>query len=271
MRVLESLRQTAESLVSDWRPAVEIVLIAFIVYGIFRFLRGARGAAVLRGAFFGLVTLLALALFASQALGMARLQWVLERLIALAAIGVLVVFQPEIRRALVRMGRSPFVSLFFKAESGTVDDVVKAVAAMLKQKSGALLAIEREDSLASYAKGGVKLGAEVSSELLVSLFAEGAPLRDGAAVLRAGKVVAAGCLLPLTENPDVAKTLGTRHRSGVGLTEETDAVTVIVSGGTGKVSVGVRGELMQGVSVEDLRGILTKLCAVSETEPAAAV
>jgi diadenylate cyclase len=95
-------------------------------------------------------------------------------------------------------------------------------------------------------------------------------LKDGAAVLRAGKVVAAGCLLPLTENPDVAKSLGTRHRSGVGLTEETDAVAVIVSGGTGQVSVGVRGELMQGLSVEDLRGILTKLCAVSETEPASA-
>ena len=269
--MIEFFRQTAESLVSDWRPAVEIVLIASIIYGIFRFLRGARGAALLRGAFFGLVALLALALFVSQGLGMARFQWVLERLIALAAIGVLVVFQPEIRRALVRMGRSPFVGLFFKPESGTVDEIVEAVAALSKQKSGAIVALEREDSLAGYAKGGVKLDAEVSSELLISLFAEGAPLRDGAAVLRAGKVVAAGCLLPLTENPDVAKALGTRHRSGVGLTEETDAVTVVVSGGTGKVSVGVRGELMQGVSIEDLRGILAKLCAVSETEPAPAV
>lgn len=269
--MIEFFTEVGRSLTSDWRPAVEIVLIALIAYGIFRFLRGARGAGVLRGVFFGLVTALALALLVSQALAMARLQWVLERLIALAAVGVLVVFQPEIRRALVRMGKSPFVSLFFKAESGMVDETVAAVAALLKQKSGALVAIEREDGLARYAKGGVKLDAEVSSELLVSLFAEGSPLRDGAAVLRAGKVVAAGCLLPLTENPDVAKSLGTRHRSGVGLTEETDAVAVIVSGGTGQVSVGVRGELMQGLSVEDLRGILTKLCAVSETEPAAAV
>jgi diadenylate cyclase len=266
--VTEFFTEVGRSLTSDWRPAVEIVLVAFMIYGVFRFLRGARGAAVLRGAFFGLMTLLALALFASQALGMARLQWVLEQLIALAAVGVLVVFQPEIRRALVRMGRSPFVTLFFKAESGTVDEVADAVAALLKQKAGALVAIEREDGLARYAKGGVKLDAEVSCELLVSLFAEGSPLRDGAAVLRAGKVVAAGCLLPLTENPDVAKSLGTRHRSGVGLTEETDAVTVIVSGDAGQVSVGVRGELMQGLSVEDLRGILAKLCAVSETEPA---
>ena len=264
--MIEFFTEVGRSLTSDWRPAVEIVLIALIAYGIFRFLRGARGAGVLRGVFFGLVTALALALLVSQALAMARLQWVLERLIALAAVGVLVVFQPEIRRALVRMGKSPFVSLFFKAESGMVDETVAAVAALLKQKSGALVAIEREDVVVSLA-----IDAEVSSELLVSLFAEGSPLRDGAAVLRAGKVVAAGCLLPLTENPDVAKSLGTRHRSGVGLTEETDAVAVIVSGGTGQVSVGVRGELMQGLSVEDLRGILTKLCAVSETEPAAAV
>ena len=266
--MIEFFTEAGRSLASDWRPAVEIVLIAFVIYGAFRFLRGARGAAVLRGAFFALVAALALALFASQALGMAGLQWVLERLIALAAIGVLVVFQPEIRRALVRMGRSPFVSLFFKADSGTVDEVARAVGVLSKQKSGALIALERDDSLADYAKGGVKLDAEVSSELLVSLFAEGSAIGDGAAILRAGKVVAAGCLLPLSENADVAKSLGTRHRSGVGLTEQTDAVTVIVSGGTGNVSVGVRGELMQGLSMEDLRGILRKLCAVSETEPA---
>jgi len=216
--------------------------------------------------FFAGICAVAALVFAAQALELTRLVWVLERAMALAAIGVLVIFQPEIRRGLVRLGQSSFANLFARTKSRVVDEVVEAVTSLAKNRIGALIALERDVSLGDYAEGGVRLDARLSAQLIVSLFMRDSPLHDGAAIVRAGRVAAAGCLLPLTDNPDVSRTLGTRHRAGIGLTEDTDAVTVIVSQETGRVSVGVRGELMQGLSVEDLRGILKTLCAEVEFE-----
>jgi diadenylate cyclase len=260
-------QDVARSLAADWRPAVEIAVIAAILYLIFRFMRGTRGAAVLRGTFFVLFAALAVLVLFAHAAGLARLVWVLERLIALAVVGVLVVFQPEIRRGLIRSGGGRLVSLFSRAEHATADEVVEAAAALSKEKAGAVIAVERASPLSSYARGGVRLDAELSSELLASLFAAGSPLCDGAAIVRARRVAAAGCLLPLTENPEAAKTLGTRHRGAIGLTEQTDAAAVVISGGSGKLALAFRGELTQDLSVEELRARLRELCP--EAEPAA--
>ncbi|MHC4247560.1 MAG: diadenylate cyclase CdaA [Planctomycetota bacterium] len=262
--MIEFFEEVWRSLTADWRPAVEIAVLAVLLYLVFRFLRGTRGAAVLRGVFFvGLAALVVLFIVA-QAAGLARVVWVLERISALAAVGVLVIFQPEIRKGLVRLGQSPFVNLFVRRRAAVADEVVEAVASLSKSKTGALIAMEREESLADYAEGGVRLDAVVSSELLASLFAAGSAMHDGAVVIRGGRLAAGGCLLPLSDNPELAKSLGTRHRAATGITEESDAVTVVVSEETGVVSVGVRGELMRGLSVEDLRGILGKLCAEVE-------
>lgn len=253
-----------ESLAADWRPAVEIAVIAAAFYGLFRLLRGARSAGPLRAVVLAGALGLAMLVLVSQAAGLVRLQWVLERAVALAAVGAVVVFQPELRRGLARLTRSPLVGRIFRHESSAVEAVVGAAVALSREKRGALIAFQREDSLGSYVKGGVKLNAEPSADLIVSIFSAGSPLHDGAVVLRAGKIAAAGCLFPLTDNPQVSKSLGTRHRAGVGLTEETDAVAVVVSEESGRISVCVRGELMQGLSPEDLRGILRKLCPEGE-------
>jgi diadenylate cyclase len=229
-------------------------------------MHGTRGAAVLRATFFVGAALVLALLVVAQLTGMGRLAWVLERLVVLGAVGVFILFQREIRRGLIRLGQDSVANLFARSKTGVVDRVVDAVATLSKQQTGALIAVERDGSLGTFVEGGVRLEANVSSELIVSLFVPGSPLHDGAVVIRAGKVAAAGCLLPLTDNPDVSVSLGTRHRAGIGLTEETDAVTVIVSDESGQISVGVRGELMQGLSVEDLRGILRKLCAQVELE-----
>jgi diadenylate cyclase len=259
--MIEFFEEAWRSLSADWRPAVEIVILAVLLYLVFRFLRGTRGAAVLRGVFFIGLAGLAVVFLVAQAAGLARVVWVMERLFALAAVAVLVVFQPEIRKGLVRAGQSPFVNLFVRRRATVADEVVAAAASLSKSKTGALIAMEREESLADYAEGGVRLDAVVSAELLASLFAAGSAMHDGAAVIRRGRLAAGGCLLPLSDNPELAKSLGTRHRAATGLTEESDAVTVVVSEETGAVSVGVRGELMRDLSVEDLRGILGKLCA----------
>ncbi len=262
--MVEFFKEVAGSLTADWRPAVEIAVLALVIYLVFRFLRGTRGAAVLRSVFFVGLGGLALVFLVAQAAGLARVVWVLERLFALAAVGVLVIFQPEIRKGLVRLGQSPFVNLFVRHRATVADEVVEAVVSLSKTKTGALIAIEREESLADYAEGGVRLDAVVSAELISSIFVPGSAMHDGAAVVRGGRLAAGGCLLPLSDNPDVAKSLGTRHRAAMGLAEESDAVTVAVSAETGAISVGVRGELRQGLSVEDLRGMLERLCAEVE-------
>lgn len=249
-----------ESLTADWRPAVEIVIFAAVFYALFRSLRLVRVTGALRMIAVVAVIILALTVIGSHAAGLVRLQWMLEKFAILFAIGTIVLFQPELRRAFSRAARGPLAWRIFRSETNILEEVLKAAEILSGDRSGALIAFQREDSLASYIKGGVLLNAEVSAELLVSIFNRGSPLRDGAVVLRGGKVAAAGCLFPLTENVQFAKTLGTRHRAAVGLTERTDAVVVAVSGESGKLSVGMRGELMQGVSMQDLRGILNKLC-----------
>ncbi len=264
--MIEFFSDVARSLIADWRPAVEIAILAVVIYLVFRFLRGTRGAAVLRGAFFAILAALAVLFLVVEAAGLVRVVWVVERLVALSAIGVLVIFQPEIRRGLVRLGASPFVNIFVRRQPKLVDEVVEAAVAMSRGKLGGVIALERDASLWEYIKGGVRLEAEVSSELLTSLFTPGSPMQDGAAIIRSGKVAAAGCLLPLTDNAEVAKSLGTRHRAAIGISEETDAVAVAVSGTDGSISAAVRGELMQGLSVEDLRGMLAKLCSETVTE-----
>ncbi|MHC4597391.1 MAG: diadenylate cyclase, partial [Planctomycetota bacterium] len=154
---------------------------------------------------------------------------------------------------------NPFVSVFLKKEIVVIEEIVLATNRLAKDKIGALLAIEREIGLGSFIEGGVYIDAEMSADLIDAIFWPGSALHDGAIIIQSGRIAAAGCLFPLTDNPEVSKRLGTRHRAAIGLTEETDAITVVVSEETGKISLGVRGHLEQDLDREGLRKILREL------------
>jgi diadenylate cyclase len=151
------------------------------------------------------------------------------------------------------------VGVFLKRENVVIDEIVTAASRLAKDKIGALIAVEREIGLGSFIEGGVYIDAEVSADLIDAVFWPGSALHDGAIIIQSGRIAAAGCLLPLTDNPEVSKRLGTRHRAAIGLTEETDAITVVVSEETGKISLGVRGHLEQDLDRESLRKIMREL------------
>ena len=252
------LRYVGDFIARHWEKGVEILVIAAVIYALLLMLRGTRGAGMLRG--LGLLIVFAVVFSGARYLGLMRITWMLERLFAVSAVALVVIFQPELRRMLVRLGQTRWLGFLGKPRSVALGEVMGAVASMSKRKIGALIAIEREVGLRQVIEGGTRLGAEVSSELLCSIFYPNTPLHDGGVVIRSNRVAAAGCLFPLSENPKLQKELGTRHRAALGLTEETDAVTVVVSEETGKISVAVKGDLMYDLSVDELKSLLHNLC-----------
>jgi len=243
----------------SWRAGIEILLLTLMFYAVLCFLRGSRGAGILKG--LGVVVAVGLigVLFLARFLDLKVIGSIAAEAVAVFSFAVLVIFQPELRRALVRLGQSPFFGLFNRSQKEVTDQLIDAVATLSRQKVGALIAIEREVGLRSYAEGGVRLDAEVTSPLLVTLFHPTTPLHDGAVILQGDRVVAAGCLFPLTENVDIGTGLGTRHRAGIGVTEDSDAIAIIVSEETGGVSIALKGQLTRDLDPEGLRMILRGL------------
>jgi len=253
-----SWQEALDFLRRHWDQGVEILLIAAVIYAVLLTLRGTRGAGMMRG--LAILAAVAVVFSGVRYLGLLRISWLLEKLLAISAVALVVIFQPELRRMLVRLGQTRFLGFLGKPRSVALDEVLAALASMSKRRIGALIAIQREDSLAPIIEGGTRLEAEVSSELLSTIFYPNTLLHDGGAVIRSNRIAAAGCLFPLSENPKLPRELGTRHRAAVGLTEETDAVVVVVSEETGRVSVAVRGDLMHDLSIEDLKSALHNLC-----------
>jgi diadenylate cyclase len=255
------LWQRLESL---WRGGAvafaEILLLFVVLYAVFRFLRGSRGAAVLRGVLLLIGLSIGIVFLAASMLRLERITWVFEKLSALFVVALIIIFQPELRRGLLRLGLNPFFRRFVRASSPAIDEIVEAAATMSAGKIGAIIAIQREIPLTPYVEAATPLNAEISSELLRTIFHRDTPLHDGAVVIQGNRIAGAGCLLPLTENPELSKSLGTRHRAALGLSEETDAVTVVVSEETGRIALGVDGKLRAGLTVEELRAQLTQLC-----------
>jgi diadenylate cyclase len=238
-----------------WRGGVEILLLTLVFYIVLRFLRGSRGAGILKG--LGLIVAVGLigVLFLARLLDLKVVGTLAAQAVALFSFAVLVIFQPELRRALVRLGQSPLFGLFARAHREVTDQLVDAVTTLSRRKIGALIAIEREVGLRSYAEGGVRLDATVSAPLLVTVFHPMTPLHDGAAIIHGSRLVAAGCLFPLTENVEGGK-LGTRHRAAIGVTEDSDAIAIVVSEETGGISVALKGQMTSDLDSEGLRGIL---------------
>lgn len=235
------------------KPALEIIILWFVLYRILLFARGTRAAQVLKG----IIVLIILFLF-TQRFGLETLNWILTKLFALSVIAVLIIFQPELRRGLARLGQNHFLGSFLKEEQ-IIEEIVTAVINLSQKKIGALIAIEREVALKPYIESGVPLQSKLTHELLSTIFIPNAPLHDGGVIIEEGLLAAAGCLFPLSQNPRLSKILGTRHRAALGLTEETDAVVIVISEETGAISVAMGGKLTHDLDKEGLAKILTEI------------
>ncbi len=230
---------------------VEILILAFLFYGVIRFFRGTPGAHVL----FGLISLITALIVLTRVAHLEALNWMLRQMSVYVALALLVIFQPEVRRALAELGRRHFVGPESDAED-LCNQVARAVDEMARQRIGALIAIERDIGTRAIQETGVPVNARVSAELLVTVFTPRTPLHDGGVIIANSRLLAAGCMFPLSQRLDIGHDLGTRHRAAIGLSEETDAVCVIVSETTGAVSVAVRGRLTTRLDGERLRKTL---------------
>ena len=230
--------------------AVEIAILWWVIYAVLLFIKGTRAAQLLKG-----LIVVALLFLLAEKLGLYAVSWLLTKLLALSVIGFLIIFQPEIRRGLARIGQFGV----FTAREQVIDELVKAAVWLSGEKKGAIIAIEREVGLGPYMESGVHLDSRVNSELLVTIFMPSTPLHDGGVVIQLDRIAAAGCLFPLAQESQLARQLGTRHRAAVGLTEETDAVVVVISEETGAISLVVGGKLTRDLSKEALTKDLTNL------------
>jgi diadenylate cyclase len=258
-----------------WNDALDILIVAFAIYQIILALRGTRAFQMLLG-----LALLYLASWVSLRLGLVTVTWALSNLLAVWLLLVIILFQPELRRALASVGRrGSLLRAFWRyQEAHLIDEVVRAVTALAARKVGAILVVERESRLSDVVDSGTSVDAIVSRRLLESIFYPYSPLHDGAVLLSRDRIVAAACFLPLSINPDLPRDLGTRHRAAVGVTEESDAISVVVSEETGAISLVVGGDITRNLDGTVLRQRLSQLLgppqrgfgrAKSKTAPAA--
>lgn len=233
---------------------LDILLVAIIIYHLLVLIRGTRAAPMLVG-----VAVIALAFYFARIGELTTLNWLLTTLLPYMVFALIVVFQAEIRHALAGLGRKLSFSKSASSEADAYDDIVLAANLFSQNQTGALIVIEREIGLRTYIESGVVLDARLTYDLLATIFRPSAPLHDGAVIVQSDRIAAAACFLPLSMNPVLSTQLGTRHRAGIGITEETDAIAVIVSEETGAISLAVGGNIERDISVEALRERLSSL------------
>ncbi|NWF75652.1 MAG: TIGR00159 family protein [Nitrospirae bacterium] len=238
-----------------WQDAIDIILMSIILYRLLLLIKGTRAAQMLGG-----LGVLLLASILSRYFELYTVDWLIQSFWTHIVIAIIILFQPEIRRALAQMGEARFLHTLTSAEElKSLDEIIKATIALSNRKIGALIAIERETSLKDFVEIGTPLDAKVSKEVLLSIFHPTSPIHDGAVVIKGNRIVAAGCFLPITTESDISRSLGTRHRAGIGLSEETDAVVIIVSEETGAISMAINGKLERPFDLGLLRDALTDL------------
>ncbi|OED35398.1 TIGR00159 family protein [PVC group bacterium (ex Bugula neritina AB1)] len=240
-----------------WRPFVEIFIISVAIYYVTKFIRGTLSENLLKG--LGLIFVI---FVISQKLEFLVINWLLTKVFAISLIVFLILFQPELRRVLAKIGQNRILGNFLR-EKSFVHEIVKACIFLSSKRIGALIVIERKTGLGNYIESGIFLDSHLTKELIVSLFMPTTPLHDGALIVQGERISAAGCLLPLTENP-VQQTLGTRHRSALGLSEETDAIVLVVSEETGIISLVKEGAITRDLGEKRLEDLLTKLILSTE-------
>jgi diadenylate cyclase len=245
-----------------WSDLVDILVVSLIVYELLKLIRGTRAAQMVLGA--GVLVAL---FYASEEFHLSTVNWLIRNLAGYIVLVVVVLFQSDIRRALAHLGRAPFFRYFAKPESAeeSIEEIVVAASMLSTQKVGALIALERQIGLRNYIEGGIPLDSVLSYDLLVSIFQRTSPLHDGAVIVQNDRVAAAACFLPLTVNPKLSKELGSRHRAAIGLTEENDAIAIVVSEETGRISIVVDGEIERGLDAGGLKARLRSLVAARRT------
>jgi diadenylate cyclase len=244
-------------LLPGFKDLVQILLVAGGLYYVLRLLARTRAIPML----FGLLLLVAF-YFIARFLDLDLIRYVMERLFQYGAIAALIVFQPELRSALARLGQNRMLRFFSKmGETEVVEELVEAVDRLSRTKVGAIIAVEREVGLQEYAETGTRLQAGVSADLLAAIFAPYGPLHDGAVLIEGDTIIAAGVILPLTQYPVADRSLGTRHRAALGLSEETDALIIVVSEETAQIALAHRGRLERDVDLERVRGALAGIAA----------
>lgn len=247
------------------RSIVEILVFAFVFYIVLNFVRGTPAAAMLKGvAFLIVVGVMGLMYLATQ-FELTHLKKMMELLLSGLFIALVVVFTPEMRRGLTRLSQSSLLSpLFHAAPSKLVEELMQAATRLSKNRIGMLVAIERDVGLGEFVDQGVPINGELSHELLETVFYPGSALHDGAVIVRNDMVAAAGCLFPLTDDPAISKSTGTRHRAAIGISEQTDAIAIVVSEETGKISVAVGGKIHTDLSPRELDRMLRKIYVRTE-------
>lgn len=250
---------------------LEIVILAFVIYHVALWIKNTRAWTLLKG----IIVLLACYVIA-YILGMNVIVWIFERTISIGITALMIVFQPELRRALEELGQKNIVSTLIpfddtrnqneRFSERSINEIVKATVEMAKVKIGALIIIEKDIDLSEYERTGIELDSTISSQLLINIFEHNTPLHDGAVIIRGDRIVSATCYLPLSDNMGLSKELGTRHRAGVGISEVTDSLTIIVSEETGRISVAVGGKLLRNIDGDLLKKKLTEMQGKSGDE-----
>ncbi len=236
-------------------PALDVLLIAFVFYRLLLLIKGTATVQVVMG----LAVLMGMTLIVDHVLHLPASGWLLRNFWSFAVILLAVVFQPELRTALAHLGSHPLGRLLVPRRLTFIDEIVGAVLEAMQRQMGMLLVLEQDVGLRNYAETGTMINGEISKELLLALFHYRSPLHDGAAIIQNDRLIAVGCLLPLSNDPNLAKILGTRHRAAVGLSEFTDAWVIVVSEETGGLSLAQNGHLQRDVSIDELRARLTDL------------
>ncbi len=249
-------KQALETL--NFISILDILIVAFVIYKLMMIIKGTRAVQLIKGLF-----VLLLASLVSETFGFTTVAWILDQFSKVLVIALPIVFQPELRRALERLGRGKFFArpmsmLNEETLAKVVEQLVRSVKIFSENNIGALIMLEREIGVNDYIETGTKIDGLVSTEFIVNLFIPRSPLHDGAVIMRGDRVVAAGCFLPLSENPNLSKELGTRHRAALGLTEQSDAIGIIVSEETGTISVAEEGKLTRYLDENMLKDILNK-------------
>ena len=243
-----------------WIDIIDIAIVAFVIYKGVRLIRETRAEQLIKG-----IVILVVVTQLSIWLQLNAISFILKNTMQVGVTALLVVFQPELRRALEQMGRSRFGNLFnfdeFNAEGGLntiIEEIAKSVQTLSQNRVGALIVLERDTKIGDIIRTGVTIDSVITAELLVNIFVPNTPLHDGAVIIRENKIKAAACFLPLTQNQNLSKELGTRHRAALGISENSDAVAIIVSEETGKISVALEGDLTRNLTVETLKKALNK-------------
>ncbi|MGG0644052.1 diadenylate cyclase CdaA [Sporosarcina gallistercoris] len=237
------------------KAILDVLLVWFVVYKLITIIKGTKAVQLLKGIFVILIVRIL-----TELLGLDTLKWMVEQVLTFGFLAVIIIFQPELRRALEQLGRGRLFARTQMQEEEERDRLIsaftKSVSYMAKRRIGALITVEKETGLSEYIETGIGMNSDISSELLINIFIPNTPLHDGAVIVQRNKIAAAACYLPLSESPFISKELGTRHRAALGISEVTDAFTIIVSEETGAVSVTIDGDINRNVTMEEFERIV---------------